>query len=464
MSKLALLVAATFFMEFLDATILTTALPRMAESMSVGAIDLNVGVSIYSLTIAVFILPSAWLVERLGARTVFTAAILLFTASSIACGAANTPFAFDVARATQGVGGALMVPVGRIVVLRTTAKSDLVRAVAIITWPGLTAPLVGPPLGGWLADAFTWRAIFFVNVPLGLVAAALALAWTPRFEAVPPKPFDWAGFVYAGGALGSALLLLDRLSSLQSAGVAPVLVLGLACAGLTGAFVRHIRTVPHPIIDPRPFRYAAFAASMLGGTAARVVLNGVPFVLPLMFQLGMGYDAVRSGLMLTPLFIGNIAIKPLTTTILRTFGFRPVLIVNGAVQIMTLLGCATIGAQTPWPLVAALLFVSGASRSMHFTSLNTLPFADVPQDEMGMANLIFSVAFQASMAFGVGLGAAAIMIGGLLFEPGQTLAPFRFAFVALAALMLVALLDHLRLARDAGAAVMRRSATSTTSP
>ena len=162
MSKLALLVAGTFFMEFLDATILTTALPRMAESMRVGAVDLNVGVSIYSLTIAVFILPSAWLVERFGAQMVFTSAIVLFTASSIACGFANTPLVFDAARAVQGVGGALMVPVGRIVVLRTTVKSDLILAVAIITWPGLTAPLVGPPLGGSLADAFSWRAIFFV--------------------------------------------------------------------------------------------------------------------------------------------------------------------------------------------------------------------------------------------------------------------------------------------------------------
>ena len=158
MSKLAFLVAGTFFMEFLDATILTTALPRMAESMRVDALDLNVGVSIYALTIAVFILPSAWLVERFGARAVFTLAILLFTASSIACGLANTPAVFDVARASQGIGGALMVPVGRVVVLRTTAKTDLIRAVAILTWPGLTAPLVGPPLGGWLADAFTWRA------------------------------------------------------------------------------------------------------------------------------------------------------------------------------------------------------------------------------------------------------------------------------------------------------------------
>lgn len=289
--------------------------------MKVGAVDLNLGVSIYSLTIAVFILPSGWLVERFGARAVFTSAIVLFTLSSIACGFANTPTVFDLARATQGVGGALMVPVGRVVVLRTTAKMDLTRAVAIITWPGLTAPLVGPPLGGYLADAFSWRAIFFVNVPLGAVAAVLAYLWTPRLEPGPAKPFDFVGFALAGGALASALFLLDRISAVGN--FATVGVLTLACVVLAGAFVRHVRTVPHPILDPRPFRYATFTASMVGGTAARVVLNAVPFVLPLMFQLGMGYDAVRSGLMLTPLFVGNIGIKPLTTPNSARFRLPP---------------------------------------------------------------------------------------------------------------------------------------------
>ncbi len=254
--------------------------------------------------------------------------------------------------------------------------------------------------------------------------------------------------------MASALFLLDRVSGV-GAGVLVVLSLALACAALTAAFVRHIRSAPYPIIDPRPFRYATFTASMVGGTAARVVLNAVPFVLPLMFQLGMGYDAARSGLMLTPLFVGNIGIKPLTTPILRTFGFRPVIIVNAVVQIATLIGCALIGPTTPPYAIMALLCVSGASRSMHFTSLNTLPFSDVPQSEMTMANLIFSVSFQASMAFGVGLGAAAIMLGATLFEPAHSLASFRFAFLALSVLMLGALLDHWKLAHDAGGAVSR---------
>jgi len=448
MSKLAFLVAATFFMEFLDATILTTALPAMAQSMGAAAVDLDVGVSIYSLTLAVFILPGAWLVERFGARPVFTSAIVIFTLSSIACGFSQGPISFDIARAVQGVGGALMVPVGRLLVLRVTPKSEVMRAVAILTWPGLTAPLIGPPLGGYLADAISWRAIFFVNIPLGIIGALLALRWTPRLEPQPRRPFDVLGFLLAGGALGSALLGLDRFSG----GHADFAALGLAalCIACSVAMVFHVRLSAHPIVDGRPFAHATFARSVTGGTAARIVLNGVPFVLPLMFQLGMSWDATRAGLMLTPLFVGNIGIKPLTTAILRFGGFRRVLLVNGALQIATLIGCAFLSPTTPIYLIAALLVVSGASRSMHFTSVGTLPFSDVPPEEMSMANIIFSVTFQGSMAFGVGFAAAAIKLGTWI-APAPPLAAFHLAFLGLALLMFCAWLDHWRLASNAGA-------------
>lgn len=450
MSRIALLVAATFFMEFLDATILTPALPLMARTMGVQPVDLSVGVSIYSLTIAVFILPSGWLAERFGARRVFTGAILLFTLSSVGCAFSTSALAFEVARAVQGVGGAMMVPVGRMVVLRTTAKTDLMRAVAILTWPGLTAPLIGPPLGGYLADAFSWRAIFFVNVPLGVVGAILAYLWTPRLEPFPAKPFDFVGFVLSGGALTAMLIALDRLSG--GGGALSVVALALAAAVLSAAFARHVRRHPHPIVSARPFVYATFRSSMESGIVARIAISAVPFVLPLMFQVGLGYDPLHAGLALTPLFVGNIGIKPLTTPILRFAGFRRVLVVNALLQAATMLACAAIGAQTPAYALAILLCVSGASRSMHFTALATLPFADVPAEDMSAANLIFSVAFQASLAFGVGVGAAAIKLGAIV-TPDPALASFRFAFVALAFLMLCSAIGHWRLAGDAGASV-----------
>jgi EmrB/QacA subfamily drug resistance transporter len=457
LSKLALLVAATFFMEFLDATILNTALPRMAASMGVTPVDLDIGVSIYSLTLAIFILPGAWLVDRFGARAVFTEAIVLFTLSSIACGLSNSTLAFDVARALQGVGGAFMVPVGRLVVLRTTAKTQLLQAVAVLTWPGLTAPLIGPTLGGFLAESYSWRAIFFVNAPLGLVGALLALAWTPRLEAQPPKPFDALGFLLGGGALAAALIGLDRFSNGGAA--ATVAGLALSAAILAALFIRHIRAAAHPLVNGRPFAHATFRSSMTGGSAARIAIGAVPFVLPLMFQLGLGYDGLRAGLSLTPLFVGNIGIKPFTSAILRFGGFRRVLIVNGLLQAATLLACARIGPETPPYAVAALLVVSGASRSMHYTSLGTLPFADIPPEDMSMANLIFSVAFQGGMAFGVGVGAAAIQLGALV-APSPPLAAFHLAFVALAILMLGAVASHWRLAPDAAAHISRAARTT----
>ncbi len=446
MTCLALLVAATFFMEFLDATILTTALPKMAASMGVAPISLSVGVSIYSLAIAVFILPSAWLVDRLGPRVMLTGAIVVFTLSSALCGFSTAPWAFIAARGLQGFGGAFMVPVGRLVVLRTTPKNGILRATALLTWPALTAPLVGPPLGGFLTEALSWRAIFFVNVPLGVVGALLAWAWVPAIEPSPRKPFDALGFGLAGTALTAALLALD------ADGVAALALAAVALAAGV-AFLRHLNRAAHPIIDFGPLRHIAFRLTLTGGTAARMFISAVPFVLPLMFQLGLGFDAMRAGFTVTPLFVGNIGIKPFTTPILRAFGFRKVLVFNAVLQAATMFACAAIGRDSSPALVAALLIVSGASRSMHFTALGALPFADVEPQEMNMANLIFSASFQAGIAFGVGIAAALMKLGGLV--TATPLGPYRFTFLALGAMMLATMASHARLPRNAGDAVTR---------
>jgi EmrB/QacA subfamily drug resistance transporter len=447
-TRLALLVAVTFFMEFLDTTILTTALPRMGVSLHAAPIDLSVGVSIYALTLAIFILPSAWAVERFGARAVFTGAIVVFTLGSALCGFSTAAWFFIAARALQGLGGAFMVPVGRLVVLRTTPKSGILRATALLTWPGLTAPLIGPMLGGFLTEHVTWRAIFYVNLPLGIIGTTLALAWTPALEGGETKPFDWRGFALAATALGAMLMALDAAGWRGAA-------LALLSAVAGWGFVRHVRRSAHPIVNFRPFRRASFRLSLTGGTAARAIISSVPFVLPLMFQLGLGFDAARAGLTVTPLFVGNIGIKPFTTSILRQWGFRRVLIVNAALQAATLFACAAIGPDSPPVWVAVLLCVSGASRSMHFTALGTLPFAEVPAEEMGMANLIYSASFQASFAFGVAISAALLKIGGL--ATAAPLGPFRFAFVALGLAMFAAMANHALLASDAGEAVTRRA-------
>ena len=464
MSSLALLVASVFFMELLDGTIIVTALPAMAASFGTDAASLHVGVTAYLLTVAVLILPGGWAAERFGARPTFAAALATFTLGSALCGLADSPDGFVAARVLQGVGGAVMVPVGRLLVLRTTAKPDLMRAIALLTWPALSAPLLGPPLGGLIAEHLSWRWIFLVNLPLGLAGIALSLRLVPRLGGDPSRPFDWRGFGLGASALLGLTLALDRLGTPGGTWVetawpgAALLAAGAVLAALL--LRRHLRRHAHPLLNPAPLGVATFRTVMLAGTTMRALISAVPFLLPLMFQLGFGRGAFESGLLLLSLFAGNLGMKPLTSPLLRRWGFRAVLAGNGLAQAATMLGCAALTAATPAAAVAALLLVSGASRSLQFTALNTLAFADVPERWMGAANTLFSVGVQLAAGLGVALGAAALRgAGAFLGDAGTpSTTAFRVAFLVLGALMAGTALLGLRLARDAGAAVSGRSA------
>lgn len=452
MTPLALLVAGCFFMEFLDGTIITPALPLMAVSLGTNAVDLHVGISAYLVTVAVMILPGGWVAERFGARVVFASAIVTFTVASLLCAAAGSVNTFVLARVLQGVGGAMMVPVGRLLVLRSTAKPDLMRAIALLTWPGLTAPLIGPPLGGFIAERLDWRFIFLVNLPLGLLAFVLALRMVPRVQRAPERRFDLAGFLLAGSACLCAELALDLLGRADPPWAA---ARGLAFAALIGAMAvwRHLHRAEHPLIDPAPWRVATFRTVMLTGTSMRALIAAMPFLLPLLFQLGFGYDPFHAGAMVLALFFGNIGIKPATSWVLRRWGFRNVLAGNALLQAATMAGCAAIGPWTPLPLVLVLLVVSGASRSMQFTALATLAFADVPQERMAPANTWFSVAFQLGNGMGVAVGALLLRTAGAVAGAGPTLTAFHGAFAGLAAVMAALAIAGLRLRPEAGAAV-----------
>lgn len=460
-SPLALLVAGAFFMEFLDGTVITTALPLMARSLGAAAVDLNVGVSAYMLTVAVFILPSGWAAERFGARRVFTAAVAVFTASSVLCGLSISAPGFVAARVLQGVGGAMMVPVGRLAVLRTTEKSDLMRAVAVLTWPALTAPLIGPPLGGFIAEHLSWRWIFFLNVPLGAAGILLALRLMPGLPPVADgarrAPFDWLGFTLGAGLCLCAAGAFELLGRVDAPWRNPA-VLALLAAALGLALRHHVRRSAHPILDLAPVTVPTFRATVAAGTQMRVLISAMPFLLPLLFQLGFGLDPFRSGLLVLALFAGNVGIKPLTSPILRRWGFRTVMVANGLVQAATMLGCTLLTPGTPVPAILALLVASGASRSMQFTALGTLAFADVPQPLMTPANTLFSMAFQLALGLGVALGAVLLRAAGLVLGAGgaPALAEFRLAFTALALLTAAAALEGLRLRRDAGSNVSGR--------
>jgi EmrB/QacA subfamily drug resistance transporter len=456
LAAVALLVAGTFFMENLDATVITPAIPQMARSFAVRPVDLNSGVSAYMLTLGIFIPVSGWVAGRFGARRVFAAAISVFTLASLVCGLAQTLPEFVLVRILQGIGGAMMVPVGRLVVLRVTPKDRLIQAIATLTWPALVAPVLGPPLGGLIADQAGWRWIFYFNLPLGLVAFVMALVLVPESRAESRRPFDWAGFLLAGSALFCLLYVAELLGRPEIAWFGAA-ALGAAGLLLLAIGVRHVKRAAHPIVDLSSLKVPTFAATIRGGSLFRMGLSAIPFLLPVMFQIGFGYDAFEAGTMLMAVFAGNLVMKPMTTPVLRWFGFRPVLVVNGLFNAAAIASCAVIAKDMSMPAICAILFMGGMTRSMQFTALNTLAFADIPPTAMPAANTLFSSAFQLAMGLGVALGAIAWRIGEVVGTPVASPAlPFRIAFLLVAAVALVGVWDSAMLDPAAGEQIAKR--------
>jgi len=448
-----LLAAGALFMENLDGTVIATAIPRMAVSFHTAPAALNVGISAYFLTLAVFIPISGWIADRFGARSVFVTAIALFTLSSILCGLSDGLPTFTLMRIAQGIGGAMMVPVGRLIVLRSTAKADLIAAIAYITWPALAAPMLGPPLGGFITTYATWRWIFWLNAPLGVVAIAFAFLLVPNSKADRRTRFDLLGFVTSGAACLSLMYALEQIAAASTAWAQVALSLAL-CAAMTAVGLRHLFRASAPLLDLRALGVRSFAIVLSAGSLFRMAISATPFLLPLMFQVGYGMNPLRSGLLVLALFAGNLFMKPATTPILRRYDFRSTLIVNGLATSALLLCCAFIGPGTSLWVIVAILFAGGLSRSMQFTCVNTLAFADIPQEWMSGANTLSSMAQQISMGMGVALGALALKVsGGLAVFCGLSEIPafkFRLAFVFVALLALAAVLDSVRLDRAAG--------------
>ena len=448
-------------MENLDGTVIVTALPQMARSFGVHPVDLNIGVSAYLFTLAVLIPASGWMADRFGTRSVFAWAIVLFTGASVLCGLCHNLTTFTLARILQGIGGAMMVPVGRLAVLRTAKKHELISVIATITWPALAAPVLGPPLGGFITTYASWHWIFFLNVPLGLIAFTWALRLLPKDVPEASLPFDGVGFVLSGGACFALIYGLEMVSR----GHAPWLLtsLLLVCAVLFGmAAMFHFRRQAHPLIDFRSLRISSFLVAVRGGSLFRMAIAAVPFLLPLLFQIGFGLSAFDSGMLVLSVFAGNLVMKSLTTPILRRFPFRTTMLVNGTLNAATLFGCALLTPATPLPLITALLFVSGLTRSMQFTALNTLAFADVPEDWMSGANTLFNMVNQMGMAMGIALGAVALRIAAL-FGPAAPgiipMAQFHIAFVLVGLVALFDLIDMVGLDPAAGDRVRARRPT-----
>jgi EmrB/QacA subfamily drug resistance transporter len=456
---IALLVAGAFFMENLDSTVIATAMPAMAGSFGILPIDLNIGMSAYVLTLGVFIPISGWMADRFGARTVFASAISLFTLASFLCGHSQSLGEFVGVRILQGVGGAMMVPVGRLVVLNTTPKDRLIGAIATLTWPALVAPILGPPLGGFITTYAGWHWIFYLNIPLGFLALLAALALIPQDPGRERRPFDWTGFVLCGSAIICLMYGAELAAAITVVWtkVATFLAIGAIVFALA---LKHLRRASHPMMSFSAMRQPTFAVTIRGGTLLRMAIHSVPFLLPLMFQVGFGFDPVHSGFLVIAVFAGNLAMKPATTPILRRFGFKPVLIANGIVNASSFLACAFISATTPVVLIVAILFIGGLTRSMQFTAVNTIAFADISKAERSGANTLFATASQLSAGMGIAFGAIAIRVSHAVLAAGgigaAPAADFRFAFVIVALVAALGVLDSFRLDRWAGHQVSGR--------
>ncbi|HCM3177593.1 TPA: MFS transporter [Klebsiella pneumoniae] len=455
----ALLVAGAFFMEFLDGTVIATALPDMARDFGVTAVELNIGISAYLITLAVLIPASGWIADRFGARAIFTLALAIFTLASVFCGLSTEVHIFVAMRILQGVGGALMVPVGRLAVLRTTPKHQLIKAIATLTWPALVAPIIGPPLGGFITRYASWHCIFFINVPLGLAAIILSLRIIPDIRETERRSFDLSGFITTSVAMVSLVTAMERLGDRQPQ-IWPTLALAALGFGCLLYSIRHFRRAAAPMVRLDALQVPTFRVTMYGGSLFRASISAVPFLLPLLFQVGFGMDPFHSGLLVLAVFVGNLTIKPATTPLIRWLGFRRLLLINGALNVCSLLACALLTPQTPVWAIMLILYLGGVFRSIQFTGVSTLAFADVPAAQMSDANTLFSTASQLAVGLGITLGAIGIRLGEQVGDwlhltelPGIS---FRLSFVFIALICLVGMIDSLHLAKTAGSSVSEK--------
>ena len=455
----ALLVAGAFFMEFLDGTVIATALPDMARDFGVTAVELNIGISAYLITLAVLIPASGWIADRFGARAIFTLALAIFTLASVFCCLSTEVHIFVAMRILQGVGGALMVPVGRLAVLRTTPKHQLIKAIATLTWPALVAPIIGPPLGGFITRYASWHWIFFINVPLGLAAIILSLRIIPDIRETERRSFDLSGFITTSVAMVSLVTAMERLGDRQPQ-IWPTLALAALGFGCLLYSIRHFRRAAAPMVRLDALQVPTFRVTMYGGSLFRASISAVPFLLPLLFQVGFGMDPFHSGLLVLAVFVGNLTIKPATTPLIRWLGFRRLLLINGALNVCSLLACALLTPQTPVWAIMLILYLGGVFRSIQFTGVSTLAFADVPAAQMSDANTLFSTASQLAVGLGITLGAIGIRLGEQVGDwlhltelPGIS---FRLSFVFIALICLVGMIDSLHLAKTAGSSVSEK--------
>jgi EmrB/QacA subfamily drug resistance transporter len=459
-----LTVATALFMENTDSTVIATALPSIAASLHEDPIALKLALTSYLVSLAIFIPVSGWMADRYGSRTVFRVALVVFMAGSLACAAANGLAWFVAARFLQGMGGAMMVPVGRLVVLRSVPKSQLVTALAYLTFPALVGPVLGPPVGGLITTWFDWRWIFFINLPIGCAGIVLASLYFEDIREPERPPLDLLGFVLLGTGLAALMLGLASLGRhlLPSAISWGCLATG---AVLLPVYFAHARRVAHPIVRLDLIQRPTFRVAVIGGSLFRIGTGAIPFLLPLMLQVGFGLDALHSGLITFAAAAGAMFVKTLAPKILRRTGFRTLMVWNALLASVFLAVNGLYTAETPHWIMLALLFIGGCSRSVQFTCVNAIAYADLESREMSAATSFASVCQQLSLSLGVTLGALALegtaaWHGRTQIEAGD----FGPAFFAVAMISAASVLGFRQLSPDAGAEVSGRKRVAATPP
>ncbi len=455
---LPLVIASALFLENMDSTVLATSLPAIALDLHQDPIVLKLAFTSYLLSLAVFIPISGWMADRFGARQVFRLAIAVFTLASLACAFTNTLEGFIIARAVQGLGGAMMVPVGRLVLVRAIPKSELVQALSYLTLPALIGPVVGPLIGGFLTTYLHWRWIFFINIPMGITGIILASIFVPDVKAEQQTKLDTTGFILSGLGLSSLVFGLTILGrEILPLAAAPMLL--LIGASLLVIYVWHSKRVAHPILKLALLKLPTFRTSMVGGFFFRAGIGSNPFLLPLMLQIGFGLSAFQSGSLTFAASAGAFLMKFTAPAILRRFGFRTILMTNGIISAVFFAMITLFSASTPHLVILGVLLAGGFFRSLQFTSLNAIAYADVEPADLSRASSFASVVQQVSGS--VGVAAAALILESLQYLRGDTqllTSDFKIAFGLIALVVAGSTLFHHALDRKAGADVSGHAA------
>jgi len=447
-----LTVGACFFMEGLDSTIIATSLPHIAQALHVSASEIGISLTAYLVSVSMWMAASGWLADRFEPRRIFIAAVLVFMGGSLVCGISQDLAQLVVGRFLQGMGGALMTPVGRLILARSFPRDELVRAMSYMIIPGLLGPMLGPIVGGWITTHFEWRWIFFINLPLGLVGILLALRHLRRIERGTPAPFDARGFVLVAVALVALQAGLEVLAAGHGTDLRAVAALG---AGLLAAtlYAVHARKGT-PILDFSLFRFRAFAVAVLGGSFSRLVLGATMFLFPLYFQLGLGASAVIAGYLMAVLAFGQIALRLGLDPLLKKLGIKRLLIVNSAVMAVLLGVLLLFRPGDSFWLLGAFMFLFGLIHSIQLSTLAGLNFSGLPQDALGRATSVSAVIQRLAMAFGISL--TAILLGAHGGGPQPVRADFFLPTLALAAIMVLSIISFLALRQGDGDDLMKK--------